>query len=77
MSEDVSSSQKLIYSLVCICLVLVGGVMSGLTLGLMSLDVVDLEVSPSACALLADRAESRILRWNSLLDGHYFHQMDS
>ena len=45
---DVSSSEKLIYSIICICLVLIGGVMSGLTLGLMSLDVVDLEVSPPA-----------------------------
>ena len=42
--EDLKSSEKLIYSLVCICLVLIGGVMSGLTLGLMSLDTVDLEV---------------------------------
>ena len=46
MEEEVSSGQKLIYSIVCICLVLIGGVMSGLTLGLMSLDTVDLEVGP-------------------------------
>ena len=54
--SDVSSSEKLIYSIICICLVLIGGVMSGLTLGLMSLDVVDLEVSPASssecCCLL-------------------------
>lgn len=43
--EQTSSTEKVIYSIVCICLVLIGGVMSGLTLGLMSLDVVDLEVS--------------------------------
>ena len=42
--DGLSSSEKLIYSLVCIALVLIGGVMSGLTLGLMSLDTVDLEV---------------------------------
>ncbi len=51
--SDVSSSEKLIYSIICICLVLIGGVMSGLTLGLMSLDVVDLEVSPAHLRLLA------------------------
>lgn len=42
--DELKSSDKLIYSIVCICLVLIGGVMSGLTLGLMSLDTVDLEV---------------------------------
>lgn len=42
--EESNSTQKVIYSLVCVCLVLIGGVMSGLTLGLMSLDTVDLEV---------------------------------
>ncbi|KAL3139247.1 hypothetical protein ABBQ32_006013 [Trebouxia sp. C0010 RCD-2024] len=42
--EETDSTQKVIYSLVCVCLVLIGGVMSGLTLGLMSLDTVDLEV---------------------------------
>ncbi len=45
--SDASSSEKLIHSIICICLVLIGGVMSGLTLGLMSLDVVDLEVGPA------------------------------
>lgn len=43
--EETNSTEKVIYSIVCICLVLIGGVMSGLTLGLMSLDTVDLEVS--------------------------------
>ena len=43
--EQTNSTEKVIYSIVCICLVLIGGVMSGLTLGLMSLDTVDLEVS--------------------------------
>lgn len=43
--EETNSTEKAIYSIVCVCLVLVGGVMSGLTLGLMSLDTVDLEVS--------------------------------
>ena len=43
--EESNSTEKVIYSLVCVCLVLIGGVMSGLTLGLMSLDTVDLEVS--------------------------------
>ena len=42
--EETNSTEKVIYSIVCICLVLIGGVMSGLTLGLMSLDTVDLEV---------------------------------
>ena len=31
--------------IVIVCLILVGGLMSGLTLGLMSLDAIDLEVS--------------------------------
>lgn len=43
--EETNSTEKAIYSIVCVCLVLIGGVMSGLTLGLMSLDTVDLEVS--------------------------------
>lgn len=47
--EETDSTQKVIYSLVCVCLVLIGGVMSGLTLGLMSLDTVDLEVSCCVC----------------------------
>lgn len=47
--EETNSAQKVIYSLVCVCLVLIGGVMSGLTLGLMSLDTVDLEVSCLLC----------------------------
>ncbi len=32
--------------IVIVCLILVGGLMSGLTLGLMSLDAIDLEVKP-------------------------------
>ncbi|KAK9829089.1 hypothetical protein WJX72_003831 [[Myrmecia] bisecta] len=39
-----SSGSKLLYALLSIALVLIGGVMSGLTLGLMSLDALDLEV---------------------------------
>ena len=60
--EETTSTEKVIYSIVCICLVLIGGVMSGLTLGLMSLDVVDLEVR---CACSASPYPASVL-WQPL-----------
>lgn len=42
---EIRESLRLVYTLIAIALVLMAGLMSGLTLGLMSLDVVDLEVS--------------------------------
>ncbi|KAK9818258.1 hypothetical protein WJX72_009693 [[Myrmecia] bisecta] len=42
--EDLSSGGKLMYILLAVFCVIVGGIMSGLTLGLMSLDALDLEV---------------------------------
>ena len=55
--EHLSSSEKLIYSIVCICCVLIGGVMSGLTLGLMSLDTVDLEVGVQSWGRPCDQSK--------------------
>lgn len=40
-----TGASLIIYILVCVALVLAGGVMSGLTLGLMSMDTVELEAS--------------------------------
>jgi hypothetical protein len=43
-SSELSPSQRVGYSFLCAGLVLFSGLMSGLTLGLLSLDRVDLEV---------------------------------
>ena len=43
-SHDVTPQLRLVYILISIGLVLLAGLMSGLTLGLMSMDAVDLEV---------------------------------
>jgi hypothetical protein len=45
MGADLSSTEKIVYVVISVCLVLIAGMMSGLTLGLMSLDTIDLEVS--------------------------------
>jgi hypothetical protein len=60
MGEDLSSSTKLGYGFLCVALVLFAGLMSGLTLGLLSLDRVELEVRVYACARLLRR-----VRWLS------------
>ena len=44
LGEDLSASTKIGYSFLCVALVLFAGLMSGLTLGLLSLDRVELEV---------------------------------
>ena len=44
MGHPENETQAVLYSCISIGLVLLGGLMSGLTLGLMSLDSVDLEV---------------------------------
>lgn len=44
MGDSPDEAQKIFYSCISIGLVLLAGLMSGLTLGLMSLDSVDLEV---------------------------------
>lgn len=41
---DVTDEQWIVYVCISIALVLMAGLMSGLTLGLMSLDVLDIEV---------------------------------
>lgn len=55
MGEDLSPSTKLGYAFLCVALVLFAGLMSGLTLGLLSLDRVELEVrgreAAVACAM--------------------------
>ena len=43
-SPNVNPEMRLVYILISIGLVLLAGLMSGLTLGLMSMDAVDLEV---------------------------------
>lgn len=52
LEHAVSPSQSLAYVLLCIFLVLFGGLMSGLTLGLMSLTAVELEARPRVFATL-------------------------
>lgn len=48
--EHISAHTTALYSIIVVILVLGSGLMSGLTLGLLSLDVMDLEVGvPSAC----------------------------
>ena len=43
LGEDLDASTKIGYSFLCVALVLFAGLMSGLTLGLLSLDRVELE----------------------------------
>ena len=56
-SESVAGGQAVVYICISIGLTLLAGLMSGLTLGLMSMDHVDLEVSRTAfdtcCTMLA------------------------
>ena len=47
LGEDLDTSTKIGYSFLCVALVLFAGLMSGLTLGLLSLDRVELEARPS------------------------------
>ena len=44
LGEDLDAPTKIGYSFLCVALVLFAGLMSGLTLGLLSLDRVELEV---------------------------------
>ena len=48
MTDAQEEGQKILYLCISVGLVLMGGLMSGLTLGLMSLDQVDLEVLAEA-----------------------------
>ena len=56
LGEDLDAPTKIGYSFLCVALVLFAGLMSGLTLGLLSLDRVELEVRGAA------RARARRLR---------------
>lgn len=55
MSDDAEGAQKVLYICISLGLVVMGGLMSGLTLGLMSLDSVDLEVSDVQYSLVKVR----------------------
>jgi metal transporter CNNM len=43
-AQPLTPAENLIYALLCVALILMSGIMSGLTLGLMSLDSVEIEV---------------------------------
>lgn len=58
-AHDVTPEMRLVYILISIGLVLLAGLMSGLTLGLMSMDAVDLEVS--RCTIRTIFAHPRIM----------------
>ena len=53
--SDTPEGQKVLYLCISVGLVLMAGLMSGLTLGLMSLDQVDLEVGLRTRAATQDR----------------------
>ena len=52
MGDAPAEGQKILYICISVGLVLMGGLMSGLTLGLMSLDQVDLEVCTTDIATI-------------------------
>lgn len=54
MGDATAEGQKVLYICISVGLVLMGGLMSGLTLGLMSLDQVDLEVCTADIATVHD-----------------------
>jgi len=63
LGEDLDAPTKIGYSFLCVALVLFAGLMSGLTLGLLSLDRVELEVRGAARArggCAAARAAARV-----------------
>ena len=59
-AHDVTPELRLVYILISIGLVLLAGLMSGLTLGLMSMDAVDLEVG--RCTIRTKFAHQMLLR---------------
>ena len=69
LGDNLSASTKIGYSFLCVALVLFAGLMSGLTLGLLSLDRVELEVREPARADAAARRSAASTRHDRALSG--------
>lgn len=66
LREKPSKENEEVFTLYCViaaALVLIAGLMSGLTLGLMSLDALDLEVGHSTCIILTMHRKYVLLIW--------------
>jgi hypothetical protein len=60
--EPIPESEFIAFTIISVLLVVMAGLMSGLTIGLMALDVIDLEVMPTLCHVNCPEATANISR---------------